>query len=328
MDYDYQFLHVKKEDFHNRCCGGRIWCIKDICGIICAILTWLLIFYAEFVVMSVILIPNSYSFYSILNTVIFQCLAFLAFTSHLKTMFTDPGAVPKGNATKEMIRQMGFREGQVIFKCPKCCSIKPDRAHHCSVCQREGQHQHGPTNEQTSDKAMQLLEKSLPKTDLTFTLHLTSAFEVCEKMDHHCPWVNNCVGENNQKYFVLFTFYIATISIHSLFLAVNQMLTCVRHEWRDCTTYTPPSTVVLLLFLIFEALLFAIFTLVMLATQVQAIWNDKTGIEQLKKEEATWAKKSRWKSIQAVFGRFSILWFSPFAKPTSSYKTQHYFYSV
>ncbi|KAK9880854.1 hypothetical protein WA026_013179 [Henosepilachna vigintioctopunctata] len=284
---DYQYLTVKKEDFHNKCCGGNIWCIKDICGIICAALTWLLIFYAEFVVMSVILIPTPYSFYSISNTIIFQTLAFLAFTSHLKTMFTDPGAVPKGNATKEMIRQMGFREGQVIFKCPKCCSIKPDRAHHCSVCQR-----------------------------------------CVRKMDHHCPWVNNCVGENNQKYFVLFTFYIASISIHSLLLAVNQLLVCVRHEWRECTTYTPPSTVVLLLFLIFEALLFAIFTLVMLATQVQAIWNDKTGIEQLKKEEATWAKKSRWKSIQAVFGRFSILWFSPFAKPTPNYRREHYFYSV
>ena len=28
---------------------------------------------------------------------------------------------------------MGYKEGQVIFKCPKCCSIKPERAHHCSV---------------------------------------------------------------------------------------------------------------------------------------------------------------------------------------------------
>ena len=41
------------------------------------------------------------------------------------------GAVPKGNATRENIMKLGLKEGQVVFKCPKCISIKPDRAHHC-----------------------------------------------------------------------------------------------------------------------------------------------------------------------------------------------------
>lgn len=27
MDYDYMPFHREK-DFHNRCCGGKLWCIK------------------------------------------------------------------------------------------------------------------------------------------------------------------------------------------------------------------------------------------------------------------------------------------------------------
>lgn len=154
MEYDY--YPVKRHiDTHNRIFGGKVWCIqvrvetfnlicaqlievvfKDICGIICAVMTWILIAYAEFVVMKVMLLPSPYPLYRYVNMIVFNCGIFLAVSSHLKSMFSDPGAVPKGNATKENIQQMGFREGEIIFKCPKCSSIKPNRAHHCSVCKR------------------------------------------------------------------------------------------------------------------------------------------------------------------------------------------------
>lgn len=93
MEYNYSSFR-KEIDLHNKCCGGMFWCIRDICGIICAILTWLLILYAEFVVMSVILIPSAYPIYSVINIIIFQFYAILAITSHLKTMFTDPVSGP------------------------------------------------------------------------------------------------------------------------------------------------------------------------------------------------------------------------------------------
>jgi len=64
--------------------------LQDICGIICAVLTWSLLLYAEFVVIGVILLPSPHPVYSTINIVLFQTLAILACVSHLRTMFTDP----------------------------------------------------------------------------------------------------------------------------------------------------------------------------------------------------------------------------------------------
>lgn len=118
------------------------------------------------------------------------------------------------------------------------------------------------------------------------------------------------------------------MSVHALFLVLYNFSQCVKIEWRECSPYSPPATIVLLLFLIFEALLFAIFTIIMLVTQLAAIVNDQTGIEQLKKEKPNWEPKTRWKNLQAVFGRFSLTWFSPFTQPRFKSKFNTHFYSV
>lgn len=69
---------------------GAMWFIRDSCGIACAIVTWFLVLYAEFVVLFVMLIPSRDYVYSIINGIVFNLLAFLALASHCRAMLTDP----------------------------------------------------------------------------------------------------------------------------------------------------------------------------------------------------------------------------------------------
>uniref|UniRef100_A0A8R1I2R0 Palmitoyltransferase n=2 Tax=Caenorhabditis japonica TaxID=281687 RepID=A0A8R1I2R0_CAEJA len=272
-------------------CCGQSWCVRDPCGIMCAIVTWMLMAYGQVCVLLVMLYSwEQYPFHTVLNFIVFETFSALAITSHLKTMMTDPGAVAKGDCTEESVERMQLLNGrQTIYKCQKCASIKPDRAHHCSVCER-----------------------------------------CIRRMDHHCPWVNNCVGEGNQKFFVLFTMYIALLSMHALYWGIWQFVLCVGTEWQHCSSLTPPGTTLLLIFLLFESILFAIFTAVMFGTQISSICNDETTIESMKSRNAMMDEDERqrnnsWKNLQLVFGGpFGLRWFNPLANPFVSRPTFEY----
>lgn len=143
------------------------------------------------------------------------------------------------------------------------------------------------------------------------------------KNDHHCPWVNNCVGEDNQKYFLLFTLYTGLISVHVLLLlGIPFLCSPTWREWNATSTVSPPSPI---LFLFLVALMGFLFALVMLCSQMCSICTDKTTTEMLYQNKRSQGRRSVWANVKAICGlRVPLAWLSPFHSPGRPKASEHH----
>ncbi|XP_033119219.1 palmitoyltransferase ZDHHC3-like [Anneissia japonica] len=254
---------------------------KDPCGIICLIITYSAVLYADYVVVQWLILPTmAMSVSGYFHAVAFNLIVFLLITSHVRAVIADPGIVPLPAAAIDF-SDMRFgvipknilsQDGENWSICQKCEAYRPPRAHHCRICQR-----------------------------------------CIRKMDHHCPWINNCVGEFNQKFFIQFLFYVGLAAVYSIVLIILcWTTTSSKHLKFPEHNAKVAHTIVLIV----ESILFGLFVCAIGCDQISAILEDETAVEQVKRNKGSrhQVEKSRTELLKEVFGRGSRLcWLCPFS---------------
>jgi len=125
-------------------------------------------------------------------------------------------------------------------------------------------------------------------------------------MDHHCPWVNNCVGFRNYKYFMMLLIY-GGLNLWFVFFTYTEVI-------GDAILDENVDTVILFTMILMYMLVLAMGVIVS-AFCLFHLWLiivRKTTLEFCEKSKSKPYGKSRYGNFVEVFGKNPLVWFIPF----------------
>jgi hypothetical protein len=105
-------------------------------------------------------------------------------------------------------------------------------------------------------------------------------------MDHHCPWVDNCIGFYNRKYFMQLLFYLCILTHFFTFSAAYEVFSIIKQIMKEQLTYkdVPRATAVLIAYAV--VLTLSVLITMFFKFHIGLVLKNSTTIESLDKEHA------------------------------------------
>ncbi|NXP36920.1 ZDH15 Palmitoyltransferase, partial [Leiothrix lutea] len=153
--------------------------------------------------------------------------------------------------------------------------------------------------------------------------HHCSVCAMCVlKMDHHCPWVNNCIGFSNYKFFLLFLAYSL---LYCLYIAATVFKYFIKYWTGELTNGRSKFHI---LFLLFVAVMFFVSLMFLFGYHCWLVSRNRSTLEAFSAPvfqngpDKNGFNLGFVKNLQQVFGEEKKLWLLPIA---SSQGDGHFF---
>ncbi|XP_019765402.1 palmitoyltransferase ZDHHC15B isoform X3 [Dendroctonus ponderosae] len=275
--------------------GSCFWCLKAVKWIpvlfIITIVAWS--YYAYVIQLCLITVENTIA--QIFYFIFFHLFFFMFCWSYAQTIFTDIGRVPNN-----------FRLAEADFEA----------------------YLHHNDSLELQNRILENCSKNLPVTNVTIggtvrfcdkckmikpdrTHHCSVCGECVLKMDHHCPWINNCVCFTNYKFFVLFLGYALLYCIYICLTSLPYFIAFWKGDLQGMGSFH-------ILFLFFVAIMFGVSLMSLFGYHCYLVLENRTTLEAFRPPSfrGVGADKygfhlGRFKNFKEVFGEDAKTWFLP-----------------